>query len=338
MLIILSQKIDTESAYSDELFDTYHYPARYKNQIHEGDTFVYYQGNRYAQEQRYYFGVGRIGKIRTEDGENYYAALLKVKRFKNKVPIYLSEGHYIEELGYETVRKSLRPPWQSSVRPLSQSAFDCIISRAEALLDVKKEETVEELKEKLKDAIRHFYQGNDPAIREIVDIASGIRGKLFPEEKGSSQGQSVDLHEESAALKPEEQAFLDYCRTTKMSYSYKMLLILSFVRYADKKGNMKIDDAVKYFRDFFNDRRSKGLIIEKKPCIYHDANVTDLQIRNNLTANPVKALAGSGYFSWDSASGCLSMEKNLWNAMGQKAESEIKRICEKRLKEYFQNG
>ena len=46
MLIILSQKIDTESPYSDEPFNSYHYPARYRNQIHEGDVFVYYQGNR----------------------------------------------------------------------------------------------------------------------------------------------------------------------------------------------------------------------------------------------------------------------------------------------------
>lgn len=62
MLIILSQKIDTPSAYSDETFATYHYPAGYKNQIHEGDTFVYYQGSRYVKEQRYYFGVGTVGK------------------------------------------------------------------------------------------------------------------------------------------------------------------------------------------------------------------------------------------------------------------------------------
>ena len=65
MLIILSQKIDTDSDYSDEVFETYHYPSRYKNQIHEGDTFVYYQGNRYVKEQRYYYGVGTIGQITT---------------------------------------------------------------------------------------------------------------------------------------------------------------------------------------------------------------------------------------------------------------------------------
>ena len=41
MLVILSQKVDSESSYADELFNSYHYPARYKNQLHEGDTVSY---------------------------------------------------------------------------------------------------------------------------------------------------------------------------------------------------------------------------------------------------------------------------------------------------------
>lgn len=93
MTIILSQKIDTESVYmGDEVFRTYHYPRRYRNQIHTGDVFVYYQGNRYDKSQRYYFGTGRIGNIKTEDEDNYYAGLLNVVRFKKKVPIYLPDG------------------------------------------------------------------------------------------------------------------------------------------------------------------------------------------------------------------------------------------------------
>lgn len=70
MLVILSQKVDSESSYADELFNSYHYPAKYKNQLHKGDIFIYYQGNRYDKSQRYYFGVGSVGEIQTTDGEN----------------------------------------------------------------------------------------------------------------------------------------------------------------------------------------------------------------------------------------------------------------------------
>ena len=82
MLVILSQKVDSTSSYADELFRTYHYPARYKNQLHKGDTFVYCQGNRYDKGQRYYFGTGTVGEIMTTDDENYYAELIDCCRFE----------------------------------------------------------------------------------------------------------------------------------------------------------------------------------------------------------------------------------------------------------------
>ena len=180
MFIILSQKIDTESSYSDQVYSTYHYPSRYKNQIHEGDTFVYYQGNRYVKEQRYYFGTGTVGRISSADGENYYAELHNVSRFKKIVPIYLSGGKYVEQLGFETVRKSPTPPWQSSIRPLSEAAYNYILAYSGEQITVQMFKPVDELKENLKQKIRAFYLENrTEAIIEIRDISSQLADALF---------------------------------------------------------------------------------------------------------------------------------------------------------------
>jgi hypothetical protein len=62
MKIILSQRVDTISSYEDIPFSRYHFPKRYLNQIHQGDQFIYYQGNKGVKEQRYYFGCGVVGK------------------------------------------------------------------------------------------------------------------------------------------------------------------------------------------------------------------------------------------------------------------------------------
>lgn len=177
MLVILSQKVDSESSYADELFGSYHYPAKYKNQLHEGDTFVYYQGNRYDKRQRYYFGMGTVGNILTTDGENYYAELVNCRRFGKKVPIYLPDGGYIEQLGYESVRNSINPPWQSSIRPLSQEAYDYILNAAgiQITLETESNDSVEILKDKLKLAIKEFYvEGDLSAIHRIEKIAATI--------------------------------------------------------------------------------------------------------------------------------------------------------------------
>lgn len=175
MLVILSQKVDTVSSYSDALFNSYHYPAKYRNQLHEGDIFIYYQGNRHDKSHRYYFGIGTVGEVLTTDGENYYAKLLNCQRFEKKVPIYLPDGGYIEQLGYETVRNSINPPWQSSVRPISQKAFDYILNAAGIQQVPAKAESVDDLKGKLKVAVRdYFVEKNDAAIHHIESIAAAI--------------------------------------------------------------------------------------------------------------------------------------------------------------------
>lgn len=184
MYVILSQKIDTESSYEDELYKVYHYPARYKNALHEGDQFIYYQGNRYVKAHRYYFGTGTVGKIRTDDNENYYAELNDCYRFENIVPIYYDEvaGSYIEQLGYEGLRE--KPPWQSSVRPLSEKAFEYIIENAGGITPVIKQKSESELKDELKAAVRSFYRDEDEeAIHEIFEVAGELI-KFVEKKKG----------------------------------------------------------------------------------------------------------------------------------------------------------
>src|SRR5262245_21003456 len=132
MNIILAQRIDYESEYDDTPFEVYHFPKRYRNQIRPGDTFIYYQGDRHNREHRYYFGCGIVGKIVvSQDGQHFYAHLLDGHKFKKAVPLYMPAGGFFESLGYDEVRGASTPSWRSSIRKISQEAFNAIISAAE---------------------------------------------------------------------------------------------------------------------------------------------------------------------------------------------------------------
>jgi hypothetical protein len=330
MLVILSQKVDTASSYSDELFNSYHYPAKYRNQLHEGDIFIYYQGNRHDKSHRYYFGIGTVGEILTTDGENYYAKLLNCQQFEKKVPIYLPDGGYIEQLGYETVRNSINPPWQSSIRPLSQKAFDYILNAAGIQNVPPKAESIDMLTEKLRNAVRdYFVEKNAAAIHHIESIAAAI-------------GRATNISEKESQLPyaPSETAsdkrymLLEYCRTMKMSYSYKPVLILALL-HTGKNGTVAIEKAAQYFYDFYEERRRQGLPAEKKRCIYLRDDVTQKQIMANLVSNPVKALCESGFFFFNEQSQVLSMSPEIWSILDRGSKAMLTRICRQRLKEYY---
>ena len=330
MLVILSQKIDTTSSYSDELFNSYHYPAKYRNQLHEGDFFIYYQGNRFDKSQRYYFGVGTVGEILTTDGENYFAKLLNCQRFENKVPIYLPDGGYIEQLGYETVRNSINPPWQSSVRPISQKAFDYILKAAGVQQGPSKTEPIDRLKEQLKDAVRdYFVEKNDTAIHHIESIAAAIGRATDISEKSTNS-----LYIPPETPKEKLSLLLEYCRTMKMSYSYKPVLIMALL-HSSKNGSIPVENLAKYFRDYYASRREQGLAAEKKRCIYLRDNVTDKQIVANLISNPIKALCESGFFSFNKQDQVFSLSPEIWPALDKTSKVKIIRICRQRLNEYY---
>ena len=337
MLVILSQKVDTESSYADELFNSYHYPAKYRNLLHKGDVFIYYQGNRYDKSQRYYFGVGTVGEILTTDGENYYAKLLDCQQFEKKVPIYLPDGGYIEQLGFDSVRKSVNPPWQSSIRPLSQEAFDYILNAAgvQSAPETTAADSVDDLKEQLKQSVRDFFVMKDiSAIHRIESISAAIGRAVSVDDKRASD---KTLYEPATSAQDRLDDLMGYCRTMKMSYSYKPVLILALLHAGSKDGTLSINKAAQYFRTYYNDRRVNGLPAEKKKCIYQRADITDQQIEGNILANPVKALTESGFFFYNEEDAVFSISPEIWNAFDRKHKAALTRICNQKLKDYFKD-
>ncbi len=334
MFIILSQKVDGRSTYSDALFQVYHYPSRYKNQLHQGDIFVYYQGNRYEKGQRYYFGTGTIGKIQTDDGENYYAELIGCRRFPQIVPIYLPDGGYIEQLGYEKIRKSINPPWQSSVRPLSADAYTYILNAAGVpVASETGAESIDSLREKLKTAVKEFYVGDDSsAIFRIEDIAMKISQSIGTQREYPIRAAQK---KEPLAVNNGQNPILDYCKDMKMSYSYKPILISALLSDGDGDGNISIQRAVKFFSDFYRQRRAQGKPAERRKCIYLRDDATGQEIKANIIATPVKALVESGLFCYEPGSEVFSMRPDIWMSLTDVDKALISETCNQRLEEYF---
>ena len=167
------------------------------------------------------------------------------------------------------------------------------------------------------------------AIHHIESIAAAI-------------GRATNISEKESQLPyaPSETAsdkrymLLEYCRTMKMSYSHKPVLILALL-HTGKNGTVAIEKAAQYFYDFYEERRRQGLPAEKKRCIYLRDDVTQKQIMANLVSNPVKALCESDFFFFNEQSQVLSMSPEIWSILDRGSKAMLTRICRQRLKEYY---
>lgn len=325
MYIILSQRKDIEMSYSDALYSVYHYPAKYKNQIHEGDVFVYYQGDRTNKEHRVYFGTGTIGNIHTNDGISYYAELINCMSFEKEISIYLDgDPKYIESFDYETVRKSPNPPWQSSIRALSEKAYNYIISHAGRLTCIRHSCTEDEYKVELKQAIKKYYL--EGSVDGLIDAYS-IIGKILRKQEAEDD-VSTQITEYTQV-----RQLIDYCKSMRMTYSYKAVLILALIN--SKSLSVDMNEAVTFFRDFYNERRRNNQRIEKNNCLYQRIDISDDEIMHNIIRNPIQALIKSSYFQFDECTKVFSINDKLISEITEQDRDEIRKACKRKLNAYY---
>lgn len=57
--------------------------------------------------------------------------------------------------------------------------------------------------------------------------------------------------------------FMDMIQRMDMTYSYKPVLVMAMLFYSDGRGRVKLSEIVRYFREYYSNRRRQGLIIEK---------------------------------------------------------------------------
>ena len=166
--------------------------------------------------------------------------------------------------------------------------------------------------------------------------ASKVQAPVQQAVQDTAPEASIDVKPQAELSKDRDVLdFLEYCRVTPMSYAYKMILIMAFIKHANDMGNMHIDDAVQFFRQYYDDRRSRGLKVEKGNTIFADPGAATRSMRRNIIDNPVRALKSGGYFTYDSRNEMLSLRHFVWSKLNERDKEEIVNICQNRLKEYF---
>lgn len=126
--------------------------------------------------------------------------------------------------------------------------------------------------------------------------------------------------------------FMRYFRTMKMTRSYKPVLILAALQYG---GSITVEQAAKFFVKFYQGRKAGGKIAEYGNCIYSDDPDNTAGIINNLIHNPIKALCGSGFFSYNSSERVFSFANDIYDGLTMREIDEIGQQCTLRLKMYY---
>lgn len=134
------------------------------------------------------------------------------------------------------------------------------------------------------------------------------------------------------------EAFKEYLSTTKLTFSYKAVLVLALLDVIGRDGKASTSQLIGAFHQFYLERQRKNLAAEKErerhpsPLIKPD-EVTDEQIWQILARYPLELM--EDYISVDGD--IVRFKHNLWSQLSASDLVALKEIAQQRLKVYYED-
>lgn len=129
--------------------------------------------------------------------------------------------------------------------------------------------------------------------------------------------------------------FMKMVEKMDMSYSYKPVLLKAMFEHVDEKGKVKVKDIVNYFIDFYEDRKAKGLPVEKKNSIYCRDNYTRKDVERNIFSNPFRRFEDMKFMKKSKDIEYVEFNKYVFKRLTDKEIEWIINHCDKKLEEYY---
>lgn len=129
--------------------------------------------------------------------------------------------------------------------------------------------------------------------------------------------------------------FMDMVKTMDMSFSYKPVLLKAMLEHMDENGRVLVKDIVNYFVDFYNTRKEKGLVVERKQSLFCKDGYSDKDVERNIFVNPFKRFEDMRFMRRCRDIEYVEFDRHVWKRLSADEKEWIVRHCDVRLEEYY---
>lgn len=129
--------------------------------------------------------------------------------------------------------------------------------------------------------------------------------------------------------------FMKMVEDMEMSYSYKPVLLKAMLECCDEKGRVLVEDIVDYFIDFYEDRKKKGLVVEKSNSLYCKDSYERKAVRSNVFNNPFKRFEDMRFMKKCKDVEFVQFNEHIWKKLSREEKAWIDGHCDGKLEEYY---
>ena len=130
--------------------------------------------------------------------------------------------------------------------------------------------------------------------------------------------------------------FMEMIKEMRMDHSYKPVLLKAILTHADSSGRTKLSDLVDYFKNYYNTRRSNGLIVEKSDSIFVRESYTDKEIEREILSYPFKRFENMSMMHHTKTLGVIQIDSIVWKKLTDHDKKWIESVCNEKLDFYYQ--
>ncbi|MEG1254414.1 DEAD/DEAH box helicase [Clostridium sp.] len=134
-----------------------------------------------------------------------------------------------------------------------------------------------------------------------------------------------------------KEKFMEFVEKMTMSASYKPVLLQAMLAEADNKGRVLIDDLVDCVIGFYEDRKARGLVGEKKTSIYNNEIIDRGTAKKNIFSNPFKRFEDMRFMEKCRDIEFVQFNRKVWDKLSFDEKVRIDGVCEEKLKGYYKN-
>lgn len=173
-------------------------------------------------------------------------------------------------------------------------------------------------------------------IREGKIIADLVEGKFKYYFYKSTIEYYVDKFGWSfITVKDLKRTFYKMINDMGMSYSYKHVLIKAMLNTANCFGACFLEDIVSYFRRYYDERRKRGLFVEKPRSIFAYDDFSFKDAKQVILIYPYKRFADMQLMLYSKDKQTISFNEEIWKDFLLVEQHDIEVLCDRKLLKYY---
>ena len=144
--------------------------------------------------------------------------------------------------------------------------------------------------------------------------------------------KNIGVHDETTILKD----FEDFIEENTLTFSFKLVFMLGMLELANEEGEVKIEDLMNYYRQFYMDRIERGLPVDRQNCVYtKDYLEDDVKLKQSILSNPFEKFERKRFVYYSKDLSMVSFSPALWEKLTDEKKNWVREKETQFLEEYY---